>query len=102
MTWTPIPMGERAFDRGAYHNARGHQQGRRVTQTADPGQSRGQAHEALTAAEHMQSNQGQRHPEARAGARGSPKKARVDARGRCPMFSFRVALLRRGEVRAFL
>ncbi len=54
MTWTPIPIGERAFDRGAYHNARGHQQGRRATLTADPG---AQAREALTAAERTQSNE---------------------------------------------
>ncbi len=57
MTWTPIPIGERAFDRGAYHNARGHQQRRRATQT---GHSRAEAHEALTAAERTQRNQGRR------------------------------------------
>ena len=37
MTLTPIPIGEIALDRGAYHTARGHQQGRRATQTGDPG-----------------------------------------------------------------
>ncbi len=34
-TLTPFPIGEIA--RGAYHTARGHQQGRRATQAGDPG-----------------------------------------------------------------
>ncbi len=54
MAFTPIPIGEIAFDRGTYHNARGHQQGRRATQT---GHSRAEAREALTASERTQSNE---------------------------------------------
>ncbi len=45
---------ERAFDRDAYHNARGHQHGPRATQTAEPG---AQAREALSGAERTKSNQ---------------------------------------------
>ncbi len=58
MTCTPFLRGEIA--RGAYHTARGHQQGRRATQTADPGRSRGEAREALRASERPQRNEGRR------------------------------------------
>jgi len=62
MTCTPFLRGEIA--RGAYHTARGHQQGRRATQTADPGRSRGEAREALRASERPQRNEGRRRLEA--------------------------------------
>ncbi len=52
------------MDRGAYHKARGHQEGRRAPQPGDPGRSRGEVREALTASERTQSNEVRRRLEA--------------------------------------
>ncbi len=52
------------LDGGAYHRARGRQQGRKAPQPGDPGRSRGEAGEALTASERTQSHEGRRRLEA--------------------------------------
>ena len=57
------------MDRGAYHTARGPQQGRRATQPGDSRRSRGEARKALTASERTQSN------EAALGSRCSTRRA---------------------------
>ncbi len=74
----PNPIDRRAFDRGAYHKARGHQQGRRAPQPGDLGRSRGEAREALTASERTQSNEAAPGgtPGARPGARAAPGRPR--------------------------